>query len=125
MNCISRDKHEVTGFDSPYFIPNSKATLTFQDQNDFVVIGLDVNDIDTVFQSVDVTRQALTVEEEGSLDGVSGCRWVGSEPLKGIRKSMEVLRAHFFLLLAAISTAAWVDVASLRFDTIQRCGHDA
>jgi len=56
VNCISRDKHEITGFDSPCLITDSKATLTFQNQNDFVVIWLDVNDVRTVFESVDVTR---------------------------------------------------------------------
>jgi len=38
VNGISRDKHEVTGFDSPYLVPNPKAAPTFQDRNDFVVI---------------------------------------------------------------------------------------
>ncbi len=56
MNCAPGNKHEVTGFDSPCLITDAKATLTFQDENDFVVIWLDVDDIRVVFERIDIAR---------------------------------------------------------------------
>ena len=68
------------------------------------MIWLKVNDIHTIFKDVDVAREIFSVEQERSFDRISGGCWVGGEPAQGIFKSMEVLRAHGFLLLAAIAT---------------------
>lgn len=54
---VSRNEHEVTCFDPPCLLADSKTTLAFQDQYDFVVIWLNVNDIHTIFKDVDVGRQ--------------------------------------------------------------------
>jgi len=111
---VSRNEHEVTCFDPPCLLADSKTTLAFQDQYNLVVIWLNVNDIHTIFEDVDVAREVLAVEQERSFDRISSGCWVGGEPEQSIFKSMEVLRAHGFLLLAAIATEPRVDVTSLR-----------
>jgi len=59
---VSRDKHQVSGLDSPCLFADAKAALTPQDEDDLVVVGLYVKDVRALRQNVDVAGQVLTVE---------------------------------------------------------------
>ena len=62
MQGVSGDEHQVPGFDSPYFAADAKSTLTPQDEDDFIMVGLYMKYIDTLAENVDIARQVLTVE---------------------------------------------------------------
>jgi hypothetical protein len=98
---IARDK-DHTDLDSPGLLADSEPTLAFQDQHDLVVIWLDVDDIPTVFENVDVARDVLPVTQERTFDRVRRGCWVGREATKSVLKSMEVLRVHGGILFAAV-----------------------
>jgi hypothetical protein len=56
MHRIARDEHEITSLDSPDLVAYSEAALAFQDKNELLVVRLDVNDVFTFFENVDVAR---------------------------------------------------------------------
>jgi hypothetical protein len=90
MHRIAGNKHEITGLDSPGFVANSEPAFAFQDKDELLVIRLDVDDIFTFFENVDVAREVLAVTQERSLDGIcSSCR-VRRETTNGIPNSKEV-----------------------------------
>ena len=51
---ITRNEHEITGLDSPGLIAYSEPARAFQDEYEFVMIRLDVNDVFTFLENVDV-----------------------------------------------------------------------
>jgi len=79
MHRISRDEHEITRLDSPGLIAYSEPALAFQDQHELVMIRLDVNNVFTLFENVDIARDVLAVTQERPLYGVAGGCGVGRE----------------------------------------------
>jgi hypothetical protein len=52
MHRITRDEHEITGFDAPRLAAYSEPALALQNQHEFVMVRLDVDDILTFFENV-------------------------------------------------------------------------
>jgi len=98
MYRVPGDEHQIARLDSSDLLADLEPTPTFEYEHKLVVIGLDVDDIRSIFQNVDVAGNVLAVAQEGSLDGVRGCLRIGLQTANGVSQSKEVLRLHGVLL---------------------------
>jgi hypothetical protein len=94
MHRIARNEHQITRLDSPGLFAHPESTPAFDYEHKLVVIRLDVNDIRSVFQDIDVAGDVLAIAQEGSLDGVRRCRRVGPETTNGVSQSKEVAASN-------------------------------
>ena len=92
MHRIPRNEDQVPGLYSPGFLSNSEPALTFQNQHHFVMIRLDMDHIATALKNVHVAGDVLSIKEKRSFDWIRSRCSIGREAMKGVRKSMEVLR---------------------------------
>jgi hypothetical protein len=100
MHRIPRDEHQVTRLNSPRLVTHPKPALSFQHQDKFVMVWLDVDYVRIALEDVDVARDVLAITQERTLDRVrSGCR-VGCETAECVGESKEVLWLHGVLLSA-------------------------
>lgn len=73
MHGVARNEHQVSRCDTPGLVAYPKSALTFYDQDEFIVIRLEANDILILFEDIDVARrQTLSVAQKSSLDGITG-----------------------------------------------------
>ena len=54
MHRIARDEHEITRLDSPRLVAYPEGAFALQDKNEFIVVRLNVDDVLTFFENVDV-----------------------------------------------------------------------
>jgi len=98
MDRVPRNEHQITRLDSTGLLADSEPAPAFEYEHKLIVIGLDVDDIRSVFQNVDVAGDILAIAQEGSLDRVRRCSRVGLETANRVSQSKEVLRLHGVLL---------------------------
>ena len=61
MHRVARNKHQITRLDSPNLFAHSKSAPAFDYEHQLVVLWLDVNDIRSVFQNIDVAGDVLAI----------------------------------------------------------------